>query len=111
MAIQAELVRRLAELRVIAGAVHVVTGKARNARRYITLWTESFPCMRFLCTVPSAKMGKRRLPQRVILELPIIAKMQPDAIAHWPIIVFALDGTRERPTWEWHWMHVSLAWT
>src|ERR1700722_12437580 len=29
--------------------------KHRPPRRYITLWTKSLPCMRFLCAVPSGK--------------------------------------------------------
>ena len=55
VAIQANLIRWLSQLRVVGRAVHVVAAGAGDPCRSITLWAKSFPCMRFLCAVQSGK--------------------------------------------------------
>ena len=50
--------------------------KQVTPRRYITLWTKSFPCIRFLCAVPSGKCVNVCLAQFVIFELPVILQLR-----------------------------------
>src|SRR5215472_15365449 len=97
MAIQAELARRFAKLRVIASAVNVVARKTCDPPAVHQALDKIVALHSVLVCGAVRKMCKRRLAERVLLQLPIIAKMQAHTIAYRPIIVFALDGTRERP--------------
>ena len=97
------------------GVVRACRGRRGSSQQvtprvYIRLCTKSLPCIRFLCAVPSREVRERRLAELVLLELPEVLQVQPDAEADRPVVVRARrsDSSSGWPC-EWHWMQTSLA--
>ena len=70
--------------------------KQVTPRAYIRLWTKSFPCMRFLCAVPSAKCVKVVSPSLCSSSLPEVRQVQADMKADRPVVIFSLDRICQR---------------
>ena len=97
VAIQANLVHRLAQLRVISGAVHVVAIEARDAAAVHHALHEIVSLHAILVRGAVGKMRESQLAQRVIFQLPVILQIQPHVIADRPVVVFPFDRIAERP--------------
>src|SRR6202051_4872960 len=63
---------------------------------YITLFTKSLPCIRFLWAAPSAKWVKVVSPRFLLFQAPVIAKLLANVKTHGPIIVLAFDRILQR---------------
>src|SRR5579864_9288155 len=97
MTVQAELIGRLSELPRISGAMHVMaveTGYStpiHNALNEIVALHAVF-MRRAFGVVQEVGRGA----ERAFLQLPMVLQLHPDVIADGPIVVFALNGIRER---------------
>lgn len=74
MAFQAELVRRCAQLRVIACAMNIVARKARDPSAVHETLDKIVPLHAIFVRRSVRKMSECGLPQRVLFELPKIAE-------------------------------------
>jgi hypothetical protein len=97
VAVQAELLRRFAELRIILGAVHVMARGAGDPVSVHDALYEVIALHPVLVGGPVGKMGKSCLTQRVVFQLPIFRKMEAGAVANGPVISLAFDLLGERP--------------
>lgn len=55
VAAQAKLVTLCDQIGWVLVTMNLMAVEGRNPRWYMTLWTKSFPCIRFLCAEPSCQ--------------------------------------------------------
>lgn len=92
MTIQAKLIRRLAELRIISRPVHVVTIEASYSAAVHNALDEIVSLHAvFVRGAIREIIEISRLANRVGFELPEILQFQSHMVADGPIVVFALD--------------------
>ena len=93
VAIQAELLGRLSELRVVIRAVYVVATEAGNPVLVHHALHEIIPLHPILMRCAVRKVRKGQLAEGVLFQLPEILQMESRPKADGPIIVFSLDRT------------------
>ncbi len=93
VAIQAQLVGRPSQLRVVLCAVYVVATKAGDPPPVHHTLHEVIPLHAILMRCALRKVRKGELAQCVLFQLPEILQMEPRPKADGPIIVFSLDRT------------------
>ena len=96
VAIQAELIRGLSELRVVLRAVYVVAGSAGHAVPVHHALHEVVALHPVLVRGAVGEMSEIGLAQRDVFELPVVRKMKPDVVADGPVVGFAFDRVGER---------------
>ena len=98
MAIQTNLVGRLAQLRVIIRAMHVVAVIAGNAAPVHHALRKIVSLHSILVRRPIRKMRKTQLAQRMLLQLPVIAQRKPHVISNRPIVIFSFNWIGQWPS-------------
>ena len=96
MTVQAELVHRLSELRIVLGAMHIMAGRACDTVLVHNALHEVIPLHPVLVCGSVREMGERRLTQGDVFELPIIFKVKTGVVSNGPVVGFAPDLFGER---------------
>jgi len=97
MTVQAELIGGLPELRVISGAMHVMTVETAYSAPIHDALNEIVALHAVLMRRAIGivqEIGRRT--ERAFLQLPMVLQLHPDVIADGPIVVLAFDGVRKR---------------
>ena len=96
VAIEANLVHGLSQLRVVLRAVHIVAVEARDPAPVHDALREVVPLHPVLVRRAVRKMCEAQLTQCVLFELPVIPQVQPHVITHRPVVVLSFDWIGER---------------
>ena len=96
VAVQADLVRRLSQLRVIFRAMHVVAIEAGNSAAIHYALREIVTLHAVLVCGSIREVSEGCLTEGVIFELPVIGKVKAYVITDGPIVRFSLDLLGER---------------
>jgi len=94
--IQAELVDRFAELRIVVRAVNVVAIEAGYAAAVHDALDEIVALHTVFVGGAIGKMGEGLFAELVILELPEIGEVKAGVVADGPVVIFSFDGTGKR---------------
>src|SRR5215469_10198947 len=96
MTIQADPVCRLAELRIVLGAMYIVARCAGDPAPVHHTLGKVISLHTILMSRAVGEIIESGLSQRTVLELPVIGQFEPDVIADWPVVVLPLDRLRSR---------------
>ena len=96
MTSQAEFVRGLAQLRVVVGPMRVVAGGAGHPVTVHHALHEIVALHPVLVRRAICKVKEVSLSKRDVFELPVVGQVQTGAIAHRPVVGFAVDKAGAR---------------
>jgi len=96
MTVQTELVRGLSELRIVLGAMNIVTGCAGHTVAIHHTLDEVVALHPVLMSCAICEVKEVCLSKSNVFELPVIRQTQSNVIANGPVIGFAFDKARPR---------------
>src|ERR1700761_3024134 len=98
MTIEANLVGRLAELRIVISAVDIVAGSTGHAMSVHHALYKVIALHPVLVCGAVSEIEEICLSKRGAIELPIVGQPKAHVISDWPVIGFAFDQAHARPT-------------
>ena len=96
VAIQANLIRRLAQLRIIVGAMHIVARSAGNTMPVHHALRKVVALHPVLVCSAVGKEVESGLTQLAVFQLPVVLQPQADVVTDRPIVIFPIDRVRQR---------------
>ena len=97
VAVEAEILGGLAQVRRVLRAVRVVAGEAGDAVGVHLAGDVVVPLHAIFVRCAVSKMSERGVAKLVLLQLPEIAQFLRQFIAHGPVVVIAFDRIGQRP--------------
>jgi len=98
VAIETEFAGGLPQLWVIVSAVNIVAGRAGDAAAVHHALDEVVALHPILVCSAIGEVQEIRLPKRDVFELPVVYETKADVIPNRPVVGFAFDEARSRPT-------------
>ena len=96
VAIQANLIRRLAQLRIVLRAVHIVARSARNAVPVHHALRKVVALHPILVRSAVGKEIEGGFTQLAVFQFPEVLQPQANVVADRPIVIFPIDRIRQR---------------
>lgn len=98
MAIEANLIGGLSQLRIVAGTMRIVTRGTADFMPVHDALRKIVALHSILARSAVGKIVKVGLTQCAVLQLPIVSQWLSNRVTNWPVVVFALNRIVQRPS-------------